>query len=110
MDFSTTAKLVPAGAVAQHGVFVCYGSNLRGEVPIEFGAWMPRSISLHFFLVYELLAHERRHALALLDEWLAAGKLSHLIAPAWALDDIAAAHQAVESGRVLGNVVITLPA
>jgi NADPH2:quinone reductase len=109
MDFSSTARLVSAGAVAPHGVFVCYGSNDRGEVPVEFGAWMPRSISLHFFLVYELPAEQRRHALATLDALLTPGTLSHLIAPAYALDDIVAAHQAVESGRVLGNVVIRLP-
>jgi len=109
MDFSTTARLVADGAMAPHGVFACYGSNFRGEVPVEFGAWLPRSISLHFFLVYDLLPAERQHAVQQLNALLAGGRLQHLLTPAYALQDIVAAHQAVESGRVLGNVVLHLP-
>jgi len=109
LDFSTTSRLVAAGAVARHGVFVCYGSNERGAIPVEFGSWLPRSISLVFFLVYDLRPAERRQAVASLNALLAQGRLTHLLAPAYPLGDIVAAHQAVESGQVLGNVVVTLP-
>jgi NADPH2:quinone reductase len=109
MDFSTTAALVPAGAVAPHGVVAVYGSNARGDIPLTFGAWLPRSISLHFFLVYDLLPADRRYAVDTLNGLLRDGKLSHLIAPAYALDDIVAAHESVEAGRTLGNVVVSLP-
>ncbi|WP_232462464.1 NADPH:quinone reductase [Bordetella genomosp. 9] len=109
MDFSTTAPLVTAGAVAPHGTVVVYGSNYRGDIPVNFGAWLPRSISLHFFLVYDLLPAQRHHAVSRLGGLLAADKLRHLIAPAYALDEIAAAHEAVESGRILGNVVVAIP-
>src|SRR3546814_13381496 len=51
MDFSSTASLAAQGAVAYHGTIVCYGSNLRGDIPIEFGSWLSRSLSLPFFLV-----------------------------------------------------------
>jgi NADPH2:quinone reductase len=110
MDFSTTATLVPAGAVARHAVLSVYGSNQRGDIPLDFGAWMPRSLSLCFFLVYELLPAQRRVAVDTLCELLRTGKLSHLVAPAFGLDEIVQAHEAVESGRVLGNVVVGLPA
>lgn len=106
MDFSTTAALVPAGAVAAHGVIAVYGSNQRGDIPLNFGAWMPRSLSLHFFLVYDLLPAARRAAVDALSGLLRDGTLSHLIAPAFGFDDVAGAHEAVESGRVLGNVVV----
>jgi NADPH2:quinone reductase len=110
MDFSTTAALVPAGAVARHGVLSVYGSNQRGDIPVSFGAWMPRSLSLCFFLVYELRPAERRVAVDTLSGLLRDGKLSHLIGTTFGLDDIVQAHEAVESGRVLGNVVVALPA
>lgn len=109
MDFSTTAGLVPAGAVAAHGVIAVYGSNQRGDIPLSFGAWLPRSLSLRFFLVYDLLPAQRRAAVDALSALLRDGALSHLVAPAFELDDIAGAHEAVESGRVLGNVVVALP-
>ncbi|CAM3344572.1 Phthiocerol synthesis polyketide synthase type I PpsC [Bordetella sputigena] len=110
MDFSTTAALIPAGAVAAHGVIAVYGSNQRGDIPLNFAACLPRSLSLHFYLVYDLLARVRRETVDALDDLLRRGELAHLVAPAFSLDDIVGAHEAVESGRVVGNVVVALPA
>jgi NADPH2:quinone reductase len=108
MDFSTTGPLVPAGAVASHGTIVSYGSNFRGEVGIDFSAWLPRSISLRFFLVYDLLPAERRSAIDGLSAWLHGGELVHHVGARFALDDIAQAHVAVETGAIHGNVVVTM--
>jgi NADPH2:quinone reductase len=47
-------------------------------------------------------------ALKGLNEILASGKLKHAIGARFALADIVAAHEAVEQGKVLGNVVIDL--
>jgi NADPH2:quinone reductase len=44
-----------------------------------------------------------------LNAYLANGELKHLLAPAYALDDVAAAHLAVESGRTPGRVIVRLP-
>jgi NADPH2:quinone reductase len=109
MDFSTTTALIPQGAIAPHGTMVVYGSNRRGDIPVNYDFSLVRSLALRFFLVYDLLPAERRETVDALDRLLREGKLSHLIAPAYGLDDIVAAHEAVESGRTLGNVVITLP-
>jgi NADPH2:quinone reductase len=109
MDFSTTTALIPAGAIAPHGTMVVYGSNRRGDIPVNYDFSLVRSLNLRFFLVYNLLPAERRETVVALNGLLREGKLSHLIAPAYGLDDIVAAHEAVESGRTLGNVVITLP-
>jgi len=106
MDFSTSAGLVDQGVLAQHGRFVCYGSNVRDAVPLNFGAWMPRSISLHFFLVYELTAATRQRTVEGLNALLQTDVLQHVVQPAYALEDIVAAHEAVERGAVLGNAVL----
>jgi NADPH2:quinone reductase len=108
MDFSTSTRLVNDGAVAPHGAVICYGSNARGEVPLTFSAWLPRSIDLRFFLVYDLLPAQRRAAVGQLSRWLAGGRLSHNLGPRFELARIADAHEAVESGRVAGNVLVTL--
>ena len=106
MDFSTSAGLVDQDVLAQHGRFVCYGSNVRDAVPLNFGAWMPRSISLHFFLVYELTAEARQRTVEGLNALLQADVLQHVVQPAYPLEDIVAAHEAVERGAVLGNAVL----
>ncbi|WP_442596997.1 NADPH:quinone reductase [Parapusillimonas sp. JC17] len=109
LDFSSTVKLVSAGAVAHHGVVVSYGSNVREGIPFDFGAWLPRSISLHFFLVYELRPAERAAAIEGIDALLQNGRLQHVVGASFDLSDIVRAHQAVEAGQTVGNVVVTLP-
>ena len=109
MDFSSTATLISAGALAAHGTLVSYGSNDMGVVPVPFRTLLFSSISLRFFIVYDLTAAERCSALEGLNTLLADGRLTHTIGARFALDDIAAAHEAVEGGKVIGNVVIDLP-
>ena len=108
MDLSTTATLLPKGLLAPHGKLVCYGSNVPGDIPISFPAMLWGSLTLQVFVVYELLASERVAAIAELTRLLEAGALKHPIGASFKLDEIVAAHEAVEGGRVNGNVVLTI--
>jgi NADPH2:quinone reductase len=108
MDFSTTAPLLAKGLLKTHGKLVGYGSNIRGDNTVPFGDVLFKSLTLQFFLVYELTPAERLKALADLDMMLGAGTLAHTIGARFPLTDIAAAHEAVEKGRVLGNVVLDI--
>ncbi|MGE4248715.1 MAG: NADPH:quinone reductase [Parvibaculaceae bacterium] len=108
MDFSTTAPLLSQGILAPHGKLVGYGSNIRGDNAVPFGDVLFKSLTLQFFLVYELEPAERRAALADLRALLERGALTHTIGAHFPLADIAAAHEAVEQGRVLGNVVLDI--
>jgi NADPH2:quinone reductase len=109
MDFSSTAALLSQKVLRPHGHLVCYGSNQPGEVAVDFRALLFDSIRLTFFLVYELQAQDREAAIRRLTELLQTGQLQHAVAQTFSLDDIAAAHEAVESGSAVGNVVIRLP-
>jgi NADPH2:quinone reductase len=108
MDFSTTAPLLSGGILAPHGKLVGYGSNIRGDNAVPFGDVLFKSLTLQFFLVYELKAADRETALKDLRDMLQNGALSHQIGARFPLTDIAAAHEAVEHGRVLGNVVLDI--
>ncbi|MHB2267010.1 NADPH:quinone reductase [Aliihoeflea sp. PC F10.4] len=108
MDLSSTAALLPDGVLAPHGRLVCYGSNVPGDVPISFPAMLWGSLTLQVFVVYELTAEQRAIRLRELCELLDAGKLRHTIGAAYPLDEIVAAHEAEESGKVVGNVVLRI--
>jgi NADPH2:quinone reductase len=108
MDFSTTASLLSGGILAPHGKLVGYGSNLRGNNQMPFTDALFKSLTLQFFLVYELRPAERQAAILSLSKMLEAAALTHTIGARFPLADIVSAHEAVESGRVLGNVVIDI--
>lgn len=108
MDFSSTAGLLAKGVLKPHGKVVCYGSNVPAEIPLSFPAMLWGSLTLSVFVVYELLTAERQVAITELTRLLEAGALKHSIGARFALGDIAAAHAAVEGGRITGNVVVDI--
>lgn len=107
MDFSTTSTWLAAGVLAPHGSLVCYGSNAP-EVQINFRSMLWNSLNLKFFLVYDLLPADRQEALRQLDDLLCADKLKHSLGREFALADIVQAHQTVEAGRDIGNIVLII--
>ncbi len=106
MDFSSTSKLVAAGILVPHGTAVIYGSNEQGDTPVPFRELLFKSLALRFFIIYDLLPDDRRAGLDGVTALLEAGRLRHTVGARFGLADTAAAHEAVESGRVLGNTVI----
>jgi NADPH2:quinone reductase len=108
MDFSTTHRFTADGTLQRHGTLVCYGSNVPGEVGVAFRPLLWNSVTMKFFLVYDLTEADRAHGLQVLNDLLERNALVHAVAAHYPLQDIALAHQAVEGGQVMGNVVITL--
>jgi len=61
-----------------------------------------------FLLVYELTADERSRAIADITRMLEANTLKHNVAKTYPLAEIVAAHETVESGKIVGKVVMTI--
>ncbi|PSM18752.1 NADPH:quinone reductase [Nitratireductor sp. StC3] len=108
MDLSATAALLPHGVLAAHGKLVCYGSNIAAEIPVSFPAMLWNSLTLQVFVVYELPPEVRRDAIGELTRLLAAGELRHAIGATFALEETVRAHEAVESGDTVGNVILSV--
>lgn len=106
MDISSSAKLIADEIMAPHGTAVVYGSNAAGDVALSWSAVLFNSYTIKFFLVYELKPEDRRAALSELTRLLESGVLKHAIGPRFPLKDIAAAHEAVEGGKAIGNVIV----
>ncbi|SPA02860.1 Alcohol dehydrogenase [Cupriavidus taiwanensis] len=108
MDFSTTAPLLAQGVLRPHGTLACYGSNTYGDIPVPFRDLLFNSISLRFFLVYDLCRADRERAIAGLTSLMEAGRLTHAIGARFPLTAIAQAHEAVEGGKLVGNVILEI--
>jgi NADPH2:quinone reductase len=105
LDLTANAKLVPT-VIRPKGTVVVYGTGPEATIPAAF--CLVNSIRLQFFLVYELDAAERKQAVSTIDSALKRGTLLNRIAQqTFKLNDIVAAHEAVEQGS-LGNVLVTL--
>jgi NADPH2:quinone reductase len=106
LDLAANAKLLP-GVLRPRGAVVVYGTgSVEAQVPAQ---WLLVSqIAIKFIFVYELTQAEREAAVGTINRMLGERKLINNVATSYPLDQIVAAHEAVESGKVLGNVVVTM--
>jgi NADPH:quinone reductase len=106
LDLAANAKLLP-GVLRPRGSVVVYGTgSVEAQIPAQ---WLLVSqIAIKFIFVYELTAAEREAAVGTITRMLAGRQLINNVATSYPLDQIVAAHEAVESGKVLGNVVVTM--
>jgi len=107
LDLATnlTADLA---AVRQDGEITVYGSSAP-EISVPFLASALTNVRYQFFIVYKLSPADRAAAVEDLSALLNRNKLQHNIAARLPLTHIAEAHELVESGRAIGNVVVDIP-
>jgi NADPH2:quinone reductase len=105
MDLSANAKHIPA-VIRQHGNVVVYGTGFEATIPAGF--CLINGITLKFFLIYEISEAERDAAIAEITKLLQQNRLLHNVVETYPLEQSVAAHEAVESGKVAGNVVIKM--
>ncbi len=108
IEVDLAANIAPDLALlAQDGDVVIYGSG-KPEIPVPFGPMIRKNVRAIFFIVYSLQLDVREKAIAHLTAMLARGDLSHNIAARLPLARIAEAHELVEQGGAVGNVVLAL--
>jgi NADPH:quinone reductase len=106
MDLAANAKLFP-GIMHARSKAVVYGTgSAEAAIPAQF--MLVNAAALEFVFVYELTADERASAISAITRMLESGTLINNVALTLPLDDIVAAHEAVEQGKAMGNVVVTL--
>jgi len=87
------------------GEVIVYGSGTP-EISVPFSAAIRKGLHLYFFIVYNLTSGVRESAIADLTKLLEENRLLHNIAARLPLAEIAEAHNLVEQGRVIGNVIL----
>ncbi len=89
------------------GEVVVYGSSPQ-PLNLPFPVLLAKNIQLMFFMVYHLSDAGRARAQATLQRLLARGELARNIALRLPLAQAAQAHEAVQAGQTVGNVVLQL--
>ena len=107
VDFGDNLE-ASARAVKPNGVIAPYAS-MRGPRPtVDFYDLMRRNVWICPVFVYEMPADAFDKGFADIAAWLEGGSAGPAVGRSFGLDDLAAAHQAVESGEVVGNVVVEM--
>ena len=106
VEVDTAANIgIDLQVLADDGIIIVYGSGAE-DIALPFFPAILKNARLRCFAVYTLTAEARDRANATLRNLLEKGLLVHNIAARLPLDRIVEAHDLVEQGRVIGNVVV----
>ncbi|MEM1254046.1 MAG: NADPH:quinone reductase [Cyanobacteria bacterium P01_H01_bin.21] len=107
VDVALAANInINAKLVARNGVIATYESGNAPTIEIPFYELLYKNAALRTVLVYAMsdVAHEV--AARDINQAIQDGALQHLIAARYPLNETAAAHDAVDSGKLIGKVVV----
>jgi NADPH2:quinone reductase len=90
------------------GVIATYASDAVPEPAIPFWPMLSKDLTVRFVLVYAMSREAHDAAAAWIGAALAADRLKHQIHRTYALDEIAAAHEATESMKQVGKVLVAI--
>ena len=94
--------------IKPNGVIAAYGSMAEMEPKLPFYNLMFKGVKIDTFLIYSIEKKFREEILNGLSELLNQNSLKHMISQTYSIDDIVNAHVAMESGSVIGNIVIEI--
>lgn len=106
MDLAANAGLYPK-ILKPHASVATYGTSALESVLPTF-ALMRNSVQLGMVWIYDLNGEDRKKTHAELDALLSDGCLRHNVAQRLPLSETVRAHELVEQGAVIGNVILDI--
>jgi NADPH2:quinone reductase len=100
---------VDAEIVAPHAVIASYSSSRVREPVLPYYKLAPHDVTIRFVQGHILTEETRREGMALIGELMRRGALRHPRTHAFAFENCAAAHEALEAGDIVGKAVVKSP-
>ena len=94
--------------IKENGVVATYASMGEPEPKLPFYALMRENFNLCLVFVYTMPQSAKTQACNDIVKVILEGALVHPVGASFALEETAVAHELVESGNYIGNVVVTL--
>ena len=89
-----------------NGVIASYASMGEREPRVPFYALMAKNVTIRPVLIYTMPERAQDEGAADVRRLVEAGRLMHVIGARYPLERIVEAHEAQESGKVTGNIVV----
>jgi NADPH2:quinone reductase len=97
-------------AIKVNGVLAAYASMGEREPKLPFYALMSKNVTIRPVLIYTMPDSAQDQGAADVLRLVEAGRLMHVIGARFPLDRVVEAHEAQESGKVTGNIVVDVRA
>ena len=94
--------------IKPNGVIAAYGSMAKMEPKLPFYNLMFKGVKIDTFLIYTIENKFREEISTRLSELLNQNSLKHMISKTYSIDKTIDAHEAMESGTIIGNIVIEI--
>jgi len=91
-----------------NGVIATYASDAEMEPRVPFRPFLARDATVRFVLVYVMPVEAKEAAIAAITHLLEEGLLKHHVYREFSMNEAAQAHEAIETGQALGNVVVRI--
>ena len=106
IDTTVNARVLPH-LIAPFGTIASYGAKApAATLPVR--DLRNKNVTMRFILIYAVGHDQIAAAIADVTSLLSAGRLKHTVARRFPLGEIATAHEAVENGSLIGNVVLDI--
>ena len=103
INLPTYEKMLrPAAMIATYAAAAAQDSVLPSRL-------RQRNITVRMVFVYTMPDAAKQQAIADIARWIATGRPKFAIAARFPLNEIAAAHETVESGKKIGHVILDIP-
>jgi NADPH2:quinone reductase len=100
--------LTDLAVLARNGIVSAYGSDSNMEPKLPFGGFLQKDATLQTLLIYEAPQSARDAAARDVNALIESGTLKHQTANRFSLDQIVAVHEAQESGKTVGKLLINI--
>lgn len=107
VSFNTNVDLADA-VVCNNGAIAFYAANASDRASIPLISFMLRNITIHPVLVYTMPEAAKQAAARDINTALSGGALKHNIARTFTLEQVAEAHEAQDSGKMIGKAIIEI--
>jgi NADPH:quinone reductase len=97
---------VSVETIKVNGVIATYASMGEREPKLPFYALMAKNVTIRPVLIYTMPERAQDEGAADVLRLCEAGRLIHQIGARFPLERIVEAHEAQESGKVMGNIVV----
>ncbi len=105
VDLAANLEIDVAG-LAPSGVIASYSSTSNASPTVDYYSLAFKDHRIHFLQGFLLPPPARRAAVRDLNMWLSAGQLEVRVGARFSLEQTAQAHEALETGQVVGKVVV----